>query len=136
MANMLPTRAWAPPMRPPFFRLSRVLRAPKMRVRSAFSLRSASISSALLPASAARAASMQARPMAPLTVWVSMIRTSTSTLLAACWADSMVADRPEARLMHRTVSAPAAACFSKASAKRPGAGADVSGSAAWWASLS
>jgi hypothetical protein len=56
--------------------------------------------------------------------------TSLSTAVAALWADCMVAESPDDRLMQTTESAPASSCLRKAASKAPGEGAAVSGRAA------
>ena len=60
----------------------------------------------------------------------SRTRTSRSSAiaLAAFWADCIVADRSDERLMQTTASAPASRWRRKAASNLPGAGAAVSGS--------
>ena len=53
---------------------------------------------------------------------------SPSSALAAFWADCIVADSSDERLMHTTASAPACCWRRNAASNVPGAGAAVSGS--------
>ena len=127
-----PSRAWAPPMRPPFLRLSSVSSAPTTWVRRARSSTRATTSSADAPPAAASAARSTCVPRPEVIERESTTRTSRSprSALAAFWADCIVADRSEERLMQTTASAPASCWRRKAASNLPGAGAAVSGSTA------
>ena len=110
MERREPRSAWALPIRPPFLRLSRVSSAPKTWVRPARSSTSATTWSAEAPDAASSAASSTCVPRPDVIERESMTRTSSSpsTALAAFWADCIVAERSEDRLMHTMASAPAA----------------------------
>ena len=130
--SMVPIRALAAPMRPPFLRFSRVSRVAWILVRAAMSSAMATISSTEAPAAPALAASMQMVPRPRLTDLESTARTGSSPAraLAAVSAAWMVADSLDDRLMHTTPVAPAAAASRKACSKAPGEGAAVDGSTA------
>ena len=133
-----PTSAWAPPMRPPFLRLSSVSSAPITWVRRTRSSTRATTSSARRARRRPpRAASTHLGPRPEVIERESTTCTGRSPAIAvaAVRADCIVADRPEERLMHTTASAPAAAWRRNAASNLPGAGAAVSGSSARGAEL-
>ena len=125
--SMLPSRAWALPIRPPFFRFSRVSMAPKTRVRSRMPSTRVTTSSADAPRAAAWAAACTMTPKPAVTERLSTTRTSPSTSRAASSEDSIVAETPLDRLIQTMASAPSAKRLRKTSWKAPGAGAAVCG---------
>ena len=128
-----PSSAWAPPMRPPLRRFSSVSRVPNTWVRSEASATKASMSSALAPLAAMRAACRTIVPSPAVTDRLSSTRMSAlspaaSMVLTACTADCIVAEMAADRLMHTTASQPASRRRRKACSNRPGGGAAVCGS--------
>ncbi len=101
-------RAWAPPMRPPRRRYSRVSGVAKMRPRSLAARATASTSSMPAPAAAASAALMTARPRAAETRPLSTTRMGTPAVYcsAARVADCRVALIFEEMQITRMPSAP------------------------------
>ena len=102
-----PMRAWAPPTRPPFLRLSSVSRQPNRRVRGTMAVTIAVMSSSVRPSPAAAAAAATWLPRPPVTVSESTIRMGASGIeRCAFCADWIVAESPPERLMHSTPSPP------------------------------
>ena len=102
-----PSSAWAPPMRPPFWRFSRVSSAPKTWVRADIDSAIATTSSADAPFLAASAAAITIEPRPTVIDVESTTRMSASIESAAVIADCIVADRAALMLMHTMAVAPA-----------------------------
>ena len=92
-----PSAARAAPMRPPFFRFSRVSSAANTRIRGILASMTATTSSIDLPAAAASAPAIASSPCAIVTLRLSITRTVMASLTAsaASCADWKVADRSE-----------------------------------------
>ncbi len=129
IASAEASSALAPPMRPPFFRFSRVSSAPHTLVREARSCARATTAACEALPAARVAQSITMRPRPSVTCWLSITVTliSSATARAASSADCIVADRAALRLMATMLVAPWAASLRYAASNWPGDGAAVSG---------
>ena len=106
MESNEPSRARAPPIRPPFSRCSRVSTTPYTRLRGMRSVTRSTSSSSVAPPEAISAVSSAIRPRPMVSERESTVRTGirSPTALAAATAAWWVAETSEDRLMHRTPS--------------------------------